>query len=299
MIYDLIIIGMGPAGISASIYAKRAGLNILCLDKTMPGGYLNFIDRIDNYPGVYNITGPELAFNMYNQVKKLDINFKNANVLNIISDVDTKKVVTANEDYLCKNVIIATGRISKKLGLAHEEELIGKGLSHCALCDGILYKDEKVAVVGGGESALSETLYLADLCSKVYLIHRRSKFTVNEKLFEKILNKQNVEILYDTEITALNVENEVLASITLNNEKILKVSCLFSYIGYVPGTKFADELNLTNQKGYIEVDDNYQTKIDGIYAVGDIIEKEMYQIVTAVAEGAMASNCIINKLKGK
>lgn len=299
MIYDLVIIGMGPAGISASIYAKRAGLNVLCLDKSMPGGYLNFIDRIDNYPGFYNVTGPELAFSMYKQIKELDINFKNENVVDVILEDDLKKVVTSNKEYLSKYVIIATGRVSKELGLEHENELIGRGLSHCALCDGALYKGKEVAVVGGGESALSETLYLADLCSKVYLIHRGNKFNANEDLVEKVLNKHNVEILYNSEIIGLNVKNEILNSISLNDGRILDISCLFSYIGYVPGTKFANVLNLTDKNGYIEVDCKYQTKIDGIYAVGDIIKKDMYQVVTAVAEGAIASHDIISKMKAK
>ena len=244
------------------------------------------------------MSGPDLAFKFYEHIKELDIEFVNKEVISVI-DGDVKKIVTSDGEYLCKNVLIATGRVPRKLGLNNEDLLEGRGISHCALCDGALYKGKEVAVVGGGESALSETLYLADLCSKVYLIHRGNKFKANEDLVEKVLNKHNVEILYNSEIIGLNVKNEILNSISLNDERILDISCLFSYIGYVPGTKFANVLNLTDKNGYIEVDCKYQTKIDGIYAVGDIIKKDMYQVVTAVAEGAIASHDIISKMKAK
>lgn len=299
MIYDLIIVGMGPAGVTASIYAKRAGLNILCLDKGMIGGYLNFIDRIDNYPGCYNVTGPELAFSLYTQIKNLEINYKNEEVIDVVDEAEEKVVKTSKNEYKCKYLIIATGRISKKLGLENEDVLLGKGLSHCALCDGYLYKNQDVAVVGGGESALTEALYLANICHNVYLIHRGENFKAVKELIERILKKQNIILKKNRKIKTLNIKDNKLDSLSLDNGEKLNVSCLFSYIGYVPGTNFAITLGLADKNGYINVDEKYETERSGIYAVGDIIEKEMYQIVTANAEGAIAANEVIKRIKAK
>lgn len=299
MIYDLIIVGMGPAGVTASIYAKRAGLNILCLDKGMIGGYLNFIDRIDNYPGCYNVTGPELAFSLYTQIKNLEINYKNEEVIDVVDEAEEKVVKTSKNEYKCKYLIIATGRISKKLGLENEDVLLGKGLSHCALCDGYLYKNQDVAVVGGGESALTEALYLANICHNVYLIHRGENFKAAKELIERILKKQNIILKKNRKIKTLNIKDNKLDSLSLDNGEKLNVSCLFSYIGYVPGTNFAITLGLADKNGYINVDEKYETERSGIYAVGDIIEKEMYQIVTANAEGVIAANEVIKRIKAK
>lgn len=299
MIYDLIIIGMGPAGVTSAIYAKRAGLNVLCLEKGMVGGYLNFIDIIDNYPGFSRVTGPELAFKFYEQVKQLEIQCNNEEALDITVVGDLKHVKTKKNEYLTKHVIIATGRISKKLGLENEDILLGRGLSHCALCDGALYKGKEVAVVGGGESALTEAIYLSNICSKVYLIHRRDEFKATPELISKVLDKDNIVIKYKSLVTSLNMNGDRLESVIINDCEKLNIACLFSYVGYVPGTKFAVNLGLTNKEGYIEVNDKYETKVEGIYAVGDIIKKEMYQIVTATAEGALASNEVLKKLKNK
>ena len=299
MVYDLIIVGMGPAGVTASIYAKRAGLNILCLDKGMVGGYLNFIDRIDNYPGYYNVTGPELAFNLYSQIKQLEVNYKNEEVLDVVEDANDKIVKTKKNEYRCKYLIIATGRVSRKLGLENEDTLLGKGLSHCALCDGYLYKNQDVAVVGGGESALTEALYLANICQRVYLIHRSENFKAAATLVDRVVNSDNIILKKNRKIVALNVDDDKLASVTLDNGKCLNVSCLFAYIGYVPGTNFAITLGLADEMGYIKVNGKYETERSGIYAVGDIIKKEMYQIVTANAEGAIAANEVIKRIKTK
>ena len=295
MIYDLIIIGMGPAGVSAAIYAKRAGLNVLCLDKAMIGGYVNYIDKIENYPGMV-MSGPDLAFKFYEHIKELDIEFVNKEVISVI-DGDVKKIVTSDEEYLCKNVLIATGRVPRKLGLVNEEELEGRGISHCALCDGAFYKGKTVAVVGGGDSALQETLYLANLCEKVYLIHRREEFKVAGSLLEKIQDKDNVVRIMNTTISELGIEDDKLSSILLDSGDDLEVDGLFVYVGFVPGTKFANELGITDEDGYIVVNKSYESKIKGIYAVGDIIKKAVYQVSTAVGDGAEAAINIIENCK--
>ncbi len=295
MIYDLIIIGMGPAGVSAAIYAKRAGLNVLCLDKAMIGGYVNYIDRIENYPGML-MSGPDLAFKFYEHIKELDIEFVNKEVLTVV-DGDVKKVVTSDTEYLCKNVLVATGRVPRKLELENEDKLEGKGISHCALCDGAFYKGKTVAVVGGGDSALQETLYLSNLCEKVYLIHRRDEFRVTGSLLDKIQDKDNVVRIMNTSISELGIEDERLSTILLDSGDELEVDGLFVYVGFVPGTKFANELGITDENGYIIVDNNYETKVKGIFAVGDIIKKSVYQVSTAVGDGAQAAINIIEKCK--
>ncbi len=296
MIYDLIIIGMGPAGVSAAIYAKRAGLNVLCLDKAMIGGYLNYIDRIDNYPGLYGVSGPDFAMNLYNHVTELEIEFKNVNVTSVV-DGEVKRVVTDNDEFLSKYVLIATGRSSRELGLDTEVELEGKGISHCALCDGAFYKGKSVAVVGGGDSALQEALFLSNLCEKVYLIHRKNEFRVTGLLLDKINEKENIVRIMNTNVVELNSENDKLSSILLDSGDELPVDGLFVYIGFVPKTEFAKKLNITNEEGYVLVNNKYESKVNGIYAVGDIIKKDIYQISTAVAEGAIAAINIIEKCK--
>lgn len=296
MIYDVIIIGLGPGGICASIYAKRAGLNVLCLDKAMPGGYLNFIDSIENYPGFTSISGPELAFKMYEQLKSLEVDFKNEAVTDIKGG-EVKEVITKNEIYKGKKVIIATGRVSRELGLPHEAELLGKGISHCAMCDGMLYKGKEVAVVGGGNSALSEALYLANVVDKVHLIHRRDAFRAEEELVKRVLEKENIVTHMDSEVTKLIVSDGKLKKIELNKSKTLEVACMFTYVGYVPGTRFRTNLDIFDEQGYIEVDKNCETKEKGIYAIGDIIKKDVYQIVTAEAEGCIAVNHIVRNRK--
>ena len=245
MIYDLIIIGMGPAGVSAAIYAKRAGLNVLCLDRAMIGGYVNYIDRVENYPGVL-MSGPDLAFKFYEHIKELDIEYLNKEVVSVV-DGDVKQVMTVDSEYLCKNVLIATGRIPRKLGLDNEEALEGKGISHCALCDGAFYKGKTVAVVGGGDSALQETLYLSNLCEKVYLIHRREEFKVAGSLLDKVQEKDNVVRIMNTNITELGMEDNKLTSVLLDSGDELEVDGLFVYVGFVPGTKFAEDLEITDE----------------------------------------------------
>ncbi len=296
MIYDLIIVGMGPTGVSAAIYAKRAGLNVLCLDKAMIGGYLNFIDKIDNYPGLYGVSGPDFAFKLYEHVQALDIEFKNEKVTSIIDD-NVKKVVTESGEYLSKYILISTGRIARQLGLEHEDELLGNGISHCALCDGAFYKGKIVAVVGGGDSALQESLHLANICEKVYLIHRRDEFKATASLVDKVNEKENIVRIMNTNITELEVTDGKLESILLDSGDQLDVDGLFIYVGFVPGTSFANELGITDECGYIKVNSKYETSVNGIYAAGDIIKKEIYQISTGVAEGVTAAINIIEKCK--
>lgn len=295
--YDLIIVGMGISGISAAIYAKRNNLNVLVLEKDVPGGLLNKINIVDNYPGYSEVSGPELSYKLFEQFNKNNTEYKIEEVLDIENNEEYKTVITNKEKYNTKYIIIATGRIPRKLGLENEEKLIGHGISNCALCDGNLYKGKDIAVVGGGNSALEEALYLSKLVNKIYLIHRKDKFTAEEKLINEILEKDNIEIIYNANITEIIEDNNVLIGLKLDSGKTLKVEGLFEYIGYIPGNDFLKNLNIEKEQGYIKVDENFETNISGIYAVGDSINKKYYQLVMAASEGASAAIDIINKNK--
>lgn len=293
--YDLIIIGMGPAGMSAAIYAKRAGLNVLCIEKAMIGGYLNYIDRIDNYVGLYGISGPDFAFKLYETIQDLGIRVETQEVVSIV-DGSPKKVITSTGEFLAKKIIIATGRNPRKLGISGEEELRGHGISHCALCDGAFYRNKNVAVVGGGDSALQEALYLSAICNRVYLIHRKEQFSVSGYNAEKVKGCKNIIPVFSSSVQSFQEKDGVLDGILLDTGQEIKVSGLFVYIGFEPATSFVSALGITNENGYILVDSKCETKLSGIYAIGDIIQKDIYQISVGVGEGAIAASDVIEKL---
>ena len=294
--YDVIIVGMGIGGITAGIYAKRANLNVLLLDKSAPGGLLNNIDLISNYPGFIDIKGPDLALKLFEQVKSIEIPYKLEEVIKIKVNEDIKEVITNSNTYQTKNIIIATGTHPKYLGLDNEKELLGKGLSTCALCDGTFYKDKVIAVVGNGNSALQESLYLAKLAKKVYLLNRKGSFKGEEYLQDKVKNKENIEIKYNVSITKYNQVNNKIESILLSNNEKIKVSGVFIYVGYKANSELVNGLDIINADGRIMVDNNCETKIKGLYAVGDVNDKGIYQLITASNDGVIAIANITKKI---
>ena len=215
--YDLIIVGLGAAGISAAIYAKRSNLKVLCLEKGMPGGIINYIDKIDNYPALPNISGADFSYKLYEHLISLNIEYKLETVLNVFKEQNTFKVKTKEATYETKKVIIASGRKARKLGLANEEKFLGRGISYCAVCDGAFFKNQTIAVVGSGRSAVQETLYLSSFAYKIYMLIRKDKLKVEEPLLEKLKAKKNIEIIYNTTVTSLNGE-EKLSSLTIKKE---------------------------------------------------------------------------------
>lgn len=283
--YDIIIVGMGISGVTAAIYAKRSNKKVLLIDKGTPGGLLNTIDTISNYPGLIDISGPDFASVLEKQVKELDIPYKLEEVISLDLDKDIKKVITKNGTYETKKVILAMGRKPKYLGLDNEQDLLGRGLSTCAMCDAFFYKDKQIAVVGTGNSALGESLYLANVASKIYLINRRDGFRGEELLVDKVKNNPKIEIIYNANITKMNSENNKLSSVELDNGKTLDVAGVFIYIGYRPATEFVDK-KILDEEGYVVVDKNLETPIENVYAIGDVIRKDTYQLVTAAADGA-------------
>ena len=286
--YDVIIIGMGIGGITAGIYGKRAGLNVLMFEKSAPGGMLQKIDKIQNYPGFSEISGPDLALNLFNQVKKVGVPFKFEEVIDVEITEEYKKVITKNGTYEAKNVIVATGRIPKYLGLDNEKDYLGRGLCTCASCDGNFYKGEDVAVVGSGNSALQESLYLANIVNKVYLLHRGVNFKGDDALVERVRNTKNIEIVDGVNIKKINEVEGKIESVTLDNEKTINVKGVFIYIGYKPDTEMYKKLDITNINGDIIVSENFETEIDGLYAIGDCAKKDVYQLVTAASDGCIA-----------
>lgn len=282
--YDIIIIGAGPAGMTAAIYAARANKKVLVLEALSYGGEILNTLKIENYPVEENISGFDFATKLYNQVIKLGVEVKLEKVLSIN---ENKEVKTNENTYISKSIIIATGLNNRKLNLPLEEELIGKGISYCATCDGAFFKGKDVSVVGGGNTALEDALYLSDICNKVFLIHRRNEFRADSITIDKVLNKDNIIVMYDSIITKINGSN-YLESIEVNNE-LLKVDGLFIAIGKIPNLDYLNGLIETNEDGYIKSNELCHTNIDGIFVAGDIREKTLRQLVTATSDGAIAA----------
>lgn len=286
--YDLIVVGMGIGGITAGIYAKRGNLNVLLLDKGAPGGMLNNIEVISNYPGLMNIKGADFSTKLLEQVKDLEIPYKFEEVTDLKVEGNLKTVITNKGEYQAETVIIATGTKPKFLGLDNEKDLLGRGISTCATCDGAFYKNKDVAVVGSGSSALQESLYLAKICRKVYILNRKDVFK-GEKILEKNVRKtENIELIFNVNVKEYNEVDGKIESIILDNGQKLEVSGVFIYIGYKPNTDMFKDLEITDETGYIEVNENYETKIKGVYAIGDVIKKNVYQLVTAASDAVYA-----------
>ena len=293
--YHTVIIGSGVAGMTAAIYLKRARKDICILENGVPGGQITLASSVENYPGFSSITGSDLALNIYNQVLNLGVTYKYTKANQVKVEDDSITVITDKEEIKCKNLIIATGRAPRKLEVTLEDS----GISFCATCDSSLYKDKKVAVVGGGTAALEEAIYLSKICNSVTLIHRRDTFSATDALVNDVKNTKNITILTNRTVKEFKVNDNKLSGIVLedkqNNQEEITVDGCFEYIGQVPNTKIFENLDILDDKGYVNVDKNYQTKISGIYAAGDCVKKDLYQVVTACSEGAIAANNIIKQ----
>ena len=286
--FDCIIIGAGIAGLTAAIYLKRAGKNVVIIEKSMPGGQILKTNSIKNYPGFLEIDGFGLIRRVLDQTDNLNIKIIKEEVL----EINNLEVKTNKNTYQTKNIILATGRKPRILGLENEEELIGKGISFCASGDGNLYKNENVAVVGGGNTAFEDAIYLSNICKNVTLIHRNNNYRAEEYLIEELKQKANVTFAPNEKVEKLNTKDGFLESIETNNNTY-KIKGLFVAIGQVPSIIKIDSLNQEN--GYIIVNEKMETNIKGIYACGDCIKKDVYQLTTAAAEGTIASFSIISR----
>ena len=290
--YDVIVIGAGPSGMSASIYLKRNNKSVLVIEKNSYGGQIINTLSIENYPAVKDISGFDFATNLYNQTKALGAEYKFETVTSIKNNKDYKEVITNKNTYKCKSIIIATGAYNRLLGVSGEKEFTSKGVSYCATCDGHFYKSKVVAVVGGGNTAIEDALYLSDLVSKVYVIIRRDEFRADRALVDKLLKTSNIEVIYNSNVTLLN-GNERFESIVVTNKEgnnsTIKIDGLFIAIGRSPESENFNDLIATNENGYIIAGENCHTNIDGIFVAGDVRNKSLRQLVTATSDGAIAA----------
>lgn len=287
--YDVIIIGMGPAGMNAALYAKRSGMNVLVIEKSSPGGLLTKMNIVDNYLGYENVSGPDLAYKMFSHTQEQEIPYKIEEVTNIIVENDKKVVVTDEDVYKTKAVIFCGGRRPKKTNIPEEEKLEGKGISYCAICDAPLYKGKNVIVIGGGNSAFEEGMYLSGFAKEVTILNRSDKIRADEILQKEVKEKSNIKVKLNSKVKEIISKDDKITAVLLENGETLDADGIFVYVGYEPSTSYLSNLGILTEDNYISVDENMRTKIKGIYAAGDAIKKNLYQIITAASEGAIAS----------
>ena len=296
---DIIIIGGGIAGLTAAVYALRSGKSVLLFEKKAYGGQISQSHAVENYPGFKNVSGAELSMTLHAQAKDFGCEFRNENVTKV-TDGSTKKVITNKGEYKAKAVIFALGAEPRKSGLDNEQSLIGRGLSYCAVCDGNFFRNRETMVVGGGSTAVQDALYLAEICKKVYLVHRRDAFRAEESLVAKLREKDNVELVLDSVLVSAEA-GPLLKGVRVKNvkteeERDINVNGLFLAIGQVPSTKdFADILPL-DEYGYVLAGEDCKVR-NGIYIAGDCRRKPVRQLTTAAADGTVAATLACEELE--
>lgn len=292
--YDVIIIGGGPAGFTAALYCARAKLSTLLLEKMFSGGQMATTSSMENYPGFEEpISGFDLAMRMENQARKFGVIIKNEDVVDLTLDSTIKVVKTKNNIYMCKAVILCMGASPRKLGLESERRLASRGVSYCATCDGAFFSNKDVAVIGGGDTAAEDALYLARICRKVYIVHRRDSLRAAQITQQAIFNTKNIEIIWNSVVENILGE-EVVEGIEVKNLKTgelfeIKLDGVFVAIGHEPNTELVKGKIELNSRGYIVTDEGMQTNMFGVYAAGDIREKPLRQVITAASDGAVAA----------
>ena len=296
-IYDVVIIGGGPGGYTAALYAARANLTVLLLEKLTPGGQMGTTDVIDNYPGFpEGINGFELAMQMKQGAERFGVETKLSEVLSVDLTGAVKQIRTADGTYQAKTVVLASGAHPRELGLAEERELRGRGVSYCATCDGMFYRGKTVVVVGGGNTAAADVLYLSKLCKKVYLVHRRDTLRASKVYLDPLQKAENVEFVWDSEVQEILQDGKVQGVLVRNKKSGEKteLSCdgLFVAVGYLPNTGLFRSQVETDEAGYVLADETTRTSLPGVYAVGDLRRKPLRQVVTAAADGAVAAHFI-------
>jgi thioredoxin reductase (NADPH) len=292
--HDLIIVGGGPAGLTAGLYAARSRIDTLLLEKLIPGGQVLTTAWVENYPGFEEgVSGPDLIAKMEKQARRFGLKVEMRLVEKITLDGDQKMVLADEEEYLTKAVIVASGAESQLLGVPGEKELKGRGVSYCATCDGPFFQEREVVVVGGGDAAVEEAIYLTRFAKRVRIIHRRDQLRATKLVQERALSNSKVEVVWDTVVTRINGENFVqsvdVKNVRTGQESSLDVAGVFMYVGVKPNSELFDFEIETDERGYLRTDDRMRTSVEGIYAVGDVRSKLLRQIVTAAGEGATAA----------
>jgi len=306
-IYDLIIIGAGPAGMTAAVYASRANLSTLMIERGVPGGQMANTEEVENYPGYDSILGPELSNKMFEHAKKFGAEYAYGDIKEIVDGEEYKTLKAGSKEYKTRAIIIATGAEYKKIGVPGEKELGGRGVSYCAVCDGAFFKNKELVVVGGGDSAVEEGVYLTRFASKVTIVHRRDQLRAQKILQDRAFANEKVDFIWNHTVKEINEKDGKVGSVTLvstedGSEREFKADGVFIYIGLVPLTKPFESLGIVNETGYIETNDDMETKVSGIFAAGDVREKTLRQIVTATGDGSIAAQSAqhyIEELKEK
>ncbi|EOT48016.1 MULTISPECIES: thioredoxin-disulfide reductase [Enterococcus] len=300
--YDVVIIGAGPAGMTAALYASRANLSVVMIERGAPGGQMNNTAEVENYPGFDSILGPDLANKMYESAER----FGTKNAYGIVKEIkdqgEYKEVITDDEVYQTKTVIVATGCDHRKLEVPGEEEYAGRGVSYCAVCDGAFFRNKKLVVVGGGDSAVEEAIYLTRFAKEVVIIHRRDELRAQQIIQERAFANEKISFIWDTVVEEITGNDMVVQSVKTRNVKTDEVKeeaadGVFIYVGLDPLTEPFQTAGILNEEGWIVTDNNMQTKIPGVFAVGDAREKELRQITTAVGEGSIAGQGVYNYIE--
>lgn len=309
-IYDVIIAGAGPAGMTAAVYTSRANLSTLMLERGIPGGQMANTEEVENYPGFDHILGPDLSTKMFEHAKKFGAEYAYGDIKEIIDGKEYKTVIAGSKQYKTRSIIISTGAEYKKIGVPGEKELGGRGVSYCAVCDGAFFKQKELVVIGGGDSAVEEGVYLTRFASKVTIVHRRDELRAQKILQDRAFANEKIDFIWNHTIKQINDKDGKVGSVTLvstetGEEQEFKADGVFIYIGMVPLSKPFAALGITNEQGYIETNDRMETKVPGIFAAGDIREKTLRQIVTATGDGSIAAQSaqhyveeLLEELKG-
>lgn len=306
-IYDVVIIGAGPAGMTAAVYTSRANLSTLMLERGMPGGQMANTEEVENYPGFETILGPELSTKMFEHAKKFGAEYAYGDVKEIIDGEEYKTIIAGSKEYKARSIIISSGAEYKKIGVPGEKELGGRGVSYCAVCDGAFFKGKELFVIGGGDSAVEEGVYLTRFASKVTIVHRRDELRAQKILQERAFANEKVDFIWNTTLKQINEKDGKVGSVTLvstvdGTETEHPADGVFVYIGMLPLTKPFENLGITNETGYIETNERMETKVAGIFAAGDVREKTLRQIVTATGDGSIAAQSVqhyVEELKEK
>jgi len=293
-IYDVAILGAGPAGMTAAVYTSRANLSTIMIERGVPGGQMVNTNEVENYPGFASILGPDLSNKMFEHAKKFGAEYAFGDVKRLIDGDEYKTIVTGNKEYKARAVIIATGAEHKKLGIPGEEEYSGRGVSYCAVCDGAFFKDRELVVVGGGDSAVEEGIFLTRFAKKVTIVHRRDQLRAQKILQERAFANEKIDFIWSHTVKEIHGKDGKVNSVTLvstkdGTEREFKTDGVFIYIGLVPLTKPFEHLGITNEDGWIITDEEMRTKIPGIFAAGDVRAKSLRQIVTATGDGSIAA----------
>ena len=301
--YDVIVIGAGPGGMTAALYAARANLSVLMLDRGVYGGQMNNTAEVENYPGFKSILGPDLAKEMYDSSTQFGAEYAYGTVTGVTVQADGTKLVTTEDDtFETKALIIATGSEHRKLGVPGEEEYGGRGVSYCAVCDGAFFRNKDVAVVGGGDSAIEEGTYLAQIVDSVNVFHRRDQLRAQKILQDRAFANEKMHFTWDTVVTEIVGDGQKVTGVKTHNKKTgedreVPVAAVFIYVGILPITEPFKDLGITDEEGWIVTDDQMKTKIPGIFAVGDVRKKNLRQITTAVGDGGIAGQQAFNYIE--